>query len=283
VKELVLLSVVFAMAAAGSATAQAVVSETEREAVRGVPDKWGVALGSFGKTFDTTVRLDGETQTGTEISLENDFGMNKDLTDFELGLFYRLGDRHRIEGTYTAWNRSNSTTLDRDIQWGDTIYQANAILDSKLDTIMVNIIYKYAFFNNGKVNFGLNGGISSLWMDIELSGQANLSGSPVSGTVVESESQILPIPVIGAHFEMTLLKRLFWRAEGNFFAANIAGYNGNVSILNTSLDYYFTRIAGLGGGFASAAYRVTTSGSTGGDLLVRYSFSGVYAHLILTF
>ncbi|HVN33514.1 MAG TPA: hypothetical protein VMT45_16170 [Thermoanaerobaculaceae bacterium] len=282
-KKLILLSVVLAMAAAGSAMAQAVVSETEREAVRGVPDKWGVALGSFWQTFDTTVRLDGQTRTGTDINWEHDLGMDKNRTDFELALFYRLGDRHRIDVIYTAWNRSHSKTLDRDIQWGDTIYHAHASLDSSLDTKLFNIIYKYAFFNNGKVNFGLNGGISSLWLDFKLSGQASVSGSPVSGRVVESKSQILPIPVIGAHFEMTLLKRLFWRAEGNFFAASIAGYNGNLTILNTSLDYYFTRNVGLGGGFASNVFKVTTSGSRGGDLFVRYSFSGVYAHLDLAF
>ena len=260
-RKLILLFVVVAMAVAGTAMAQAVVSEPEREAVRGVPDKWGFALGSFWQTFDSTIRLDGHTGTGSDISLEKDLGMQKSLTDVQLGFFYRFGDRHRLDVTYNA----------------------HATLNSKISANWANIIYKYSFFNNGKTVFGLNGGVSALWTKFNLTGAGEVNGNPVPATLAEAKSTILPIPVIGAHFELTLSKRLFWRAEGNFFAANIAGYDGNVNIVNTSLEYYFTRNVGLGAGFANVSYRVTKTGDKGGDLFVRYAFSGVFAHLAVVF
>jgi len=282
-RKLILLFVVVAMAVAGTAMAQAVVSEPEREAVRGVPDKWGFALGSFWQTFDSTIRLDGHTGTGSDISLEKDLGMQKSLTDVQLGFFYRFGDRHRLDVTWTQWSRKHSKTLDRDLAWDDVTYNAHATLNSKLSANWANIIYKYSFFNNGKTVFGLNGGVSALWTKFNLSGEGEVNGNPVPATLAEAKSTILPIPVIGAHFELTLSKRLFWRAEGNFFAANIAGYDGNVNIVNTSLEYYFTRNVGLGAGFANVSYRVTKTGDKGGDLFVRYAFSGVFAHLAVVF
>ncbi len=282
-KKAILLFALVALAVAGSAMAQAVVGESEREAVRGVPDRWGLTLGSFWQTFDTRVGLDGHTSTGTEINWEHELGLSKNLTDLQVGFFYRFGDRHRLDVTFTEWARKKTRTLDRDIQWGDTVYNANGTINSKASANLANIIYKYSFFNNGKVNFGLNGGISALWSKFTLSGQGEVAGTPVSGTLVDTKTTIFPIPVIGANFEMTLMKRLFWRAEGNFFAANVAGYDGNVNILSTALDYYFTRNVGLGAGFASTTYRVTKTGSNGGDLFVRYAFSGVFAYLACAF
>jgi hypothetical protein len=149
---------------------------------------------------------------------------------------------------------------------------------------LLNLIYKYSFFNNGKVNFGLNGGISALWMDTKLSGEGTVSGGGnVAGTLAESKSFIAPIPVLGLHFEMTLTKRLFWRAEGNFFAANVAGINGNLTEYGTSVDYFFTKNFGLGGGFAGTYYGIAKKDTKAGDFRFKYGFDGVVAYAKFAF
>lgn len=278
------LLIALAVLATIPARAQSVVGVSEREARRGVPDRWGVDLGSFWQTFSTRVRLDGEQGDGTEIDLEEDLGLAKRLADFQVGAFYRFSDHSRLDLTYVSWKRNNVHTIDQEITWGDVIYDAGAEVATKASGQMLNAIYRYSFVNNGKVSFGLNGGISSLWNDISLSGEGTISGGePVSGTVTESKNTIFPIPVIGAHFEMTLARRLFWRAEGNFFAASISGYDGNVSELSTSIAYFPTRNVGIGAGLASTWYKVSTTGSEGGDIHVRYGFSGVTAYLQFLF
>ncbi len=271
-------------AAASPASAQPVVSEQQREAIRGIPDRWGVTLGSFWQTFDTRVRLDGRTVSGDEIDVEEEFDLAKDITSLQLNAFYRFSARHRIDLSYISWSRAHTTTIQREIHWGDAVYDAGASVNAKASAEMVNAVYKYSFINNGKVNFGLNGGVSSLWTATSLSGAGTVAGGgPVAGAVTRSEDVIFPIPVIGAHFEMTLAKRCFWRAEENFFQARVAGYDGNVSEFTTSVDYYFTRNVGVGGGYASTLYRVTRSGDNGGDLFVRYGFSGLFAYLACSF
>lgn len=277
-KKTVLLLVALAMLAAMPALAQSVVSAADREAIRGIPDKWGFSLGAFWETFDTSVRLNGETSDGTNIDWEKDLGLDKNLTAGQLGGFYRFGDHARIDLTYVPWKREKTRTIDREIEWGDVIYEAGAEVNSKATVQLLNIIYKYSFFNNGKVTFGLNGGVSALWSEFTLTGEGTISGGgTASGTISEKKDVIFPIPVIGVHFDMTLTKRLLWRAEGNFFAANVSGYDGNINVLSTSIVYFPTRNVGLGAGFASNMYRVTKSGDNGGDVKVRYGFSGVTA------
>ena len=223
-KRTVLLLVAIAMLAAMPALAQSVVSAADREAMRGFPDKWGFSLGAFWQTFDTKVRLNGETSTGTDIDFEKDLGLNKNLTACQFSGFYRFGDHARIDLTYVPWSREKTRTIDREIQWGDVTYEAGAEIHSKAKVEMLNIIYRYSFINNGKVTFGVNGGVSSLWTNFELSGEGTISGGgTASGTIAKKSDVIFPIPVIGVHFDMSLTKRLLWRAEGNFFAANVVG------------------------------------------------------------
>jgi hypothetical protein len=134
------------------------------------------------------------------------------------------------------------------------------------------------------VTFGINGGVSAIWSNLELSGEGTISGGgTTSGTIAKKSDVILPIPVIGVHFDMLLTKRLLWRAEGNFFAANVSGYDGNINVLGTSIEYFLTKNIALGAGFASDYYNIKKTGDNGGDLRVKYGFSGVTAHARLQF
>jgi len=278
-KRTVLILMALAMLAAMPALAQSVVSAADREAMRGFPDKWGFSVGSFWEQFDTKVRLNGETSNGTEINFEKDLGLDKNLTAFSFTGFWRFGDHGRIDLNYVPWSREQTKTINQEIKWGDVTYEAGATLNAKAKIQLLNIIYRYSFINNGKVTFGLNGGVSAIWSNLELSGEGTISGvGTVSGTIAKKSDVIVPIPVVGVHFDMLLTKRLLWRAQGNFFAANVAGYRGNINVLGTSLEYFLTRNVGLGAGFLSDYYNVTKSGDKGGDLRVKYGFSGVTAY-----
>jgi hypothetical protein len=269
---------------APSARAESVVSAADREMIRGIPDRWGLTLGSFWQTFETSVRLDGETATGTDINLERDLGLDRNATSLGLSGFYRFADRHRLDLAYVPWTREHTTTIDRQIEWGDVVYDAGATITSKAKSQMLNAIYKYSFFNNGRVVFGLNVGISSVWKYYSLSGEGTISGGTgVSGTIAERRDVVFPIPVIGLHLETTLIKKLFWRLEDNFFAANVSGYRSNVNEFSTSFVYFPVKHFGLGAGFSSTMSSLESNGPNGGNYRIREGFSGVTASLQFPF
>ena len=176
--------------------AQSAVNAADREAIRGIPDRWGLTLGGFWQTFETNVRLDGETGRGTDLNLERDLGMDRNVTSLGLAGFYRFSDRNRLDLAYVPWSRGHSSTIDRQIHWGDVTYDAGATITAKAKSQMLNAIYRYSFFNNGRVIFGLNAGISALWNDFSLTGEGTISGGTgVSGTITERKKVIVPIPV----------------------------------------------------------------------------------------
>lgn len=270
--------------AAAPARAQAVVGAAEREAIRGIPDRWGLTLGDFWQTFDTNVRLDGESGRGTDVNLERDLGLDKNATSFGLTGFYRFTDRHRLDFGYIPWNREHTATIKQQIIWGDVIYDAGATITAEAKSHMLNVTYKYSFFNNGRVDFGIDVGLSSIWKRYSLSGEGTISGgTDVSATITERQNVVVPIPVIGLHLETTLIKKLFWRMEDNFFAANISGYRGNVNEFTTSIVYFPAKHFGLSGGFCSTKSTLSSSGSSGGDYRLRAGFSGVTASLQFPF
>ena len=283
-KHAILLLLALLIPAAAPVRAQAVVSAEDREAIRGIPDRWGLTVGGFWQTFDTTARLDGETGQGTEIDFEKDLGTDSKATSFGLAGFYRFSGHHRLDFAYVPWSREHSKSIDRQIDWGDVVYDVGATITTKVKTQMLNAIYRYSFVNNGRVIFGLNAGISALWNDFSLTGEGTISGGPgVSGTITEGKNKVFPIPVIGLHLEATLTKTLFWRMEDNFFAASASGERGNVNEFAESFDYFPTKHFGFGVGFSSTVYTVEASGSRGGNFRIRDSFRGVTATLQFPF
>jgi hypothetical protein len=148
---------------------------------------------------------------------------------------------------------------------------------------MYNLIYQYSFFNNGKVNFGLDGGLSTFILDTKLTRQVGVVEGGTGVTQTEVHAKVLPVPVVGVHFDMTLVKRLFWRANAYIFDASVSGYDIKLWEAWTSVDYFVTRHVGLGAGFAATTADINKTGSRGGDWYIRYSYSGLIAYGLFVF
>jgi hypothetical protein len=283
-KTSVRLLIVLAALAAVSARAQSVVSDADRVAMRGVPDTWGFSLGTFAQAFDSRIRLDGKNgEAGTTIDLEQDLGLPSQQDDFNLKAFYRFTDRSQLRFDFLTWNRSSTRVLEREIRWDDEVYEAGAQVDAQGDGQMYNLIYQYAFFNNGKVNFGLDGGLSTFILDTKVTRHVSVVEGGTGTTQTELHTKILPVPVLGLHLEMTLVRRLFWRANAYIFDASVAGYDVKLWEAWTSVDYFVTRNVGLGAGFAATNADINTTGSHGGNWYIGYSYSGLVAYALFTF
>jgi len=278
------LPVVLAFLVAVPALAQSVVGQSEREALRGVPDTWGFTLGTFAQAFDSRIRLDGKYgEAGTTIDLEQDLGLPSQQDDFNLKAFYRFSGRSQLTFDFLAWNRSSTKVLEREIHWDDQVYEVGSQVDAQGGGQMYNLIYQYSFFNNGKVNFGLDGGLSTFILDTKLTRNVSVEGGGAGATQTELHTKILPVPVVGVHFDMTLAKRLFWRANAYIFDASIAGYDVNLWEASTSVDYFVTRNVGLGAGFAATTADIYKTGSHGGNWYIRYGYNGLIAYAMFVF
>ena len=80
-------------------------------------DNVNINLGGFLTSRDTDVRIDSKTLgKGTEISAENDLGLDDEKNTFRADAYVRLGQRHRLGVSFYDMSRSNTRVINRTIQ-----------------------------------------------------------------------------------------------------------------------------------------------------------------------
>ena len=101
--------------------------------VKGMDERFRLDLGGFFQQFDTTLRLDSTALgTGTEVNLEDDLGQDSHKTSFRANGYWRFGRHGRFDFGVLTWSRSATHTIARDIEFGDHVYHAGAMVDSKM-------------------------------------------------------------------------------------------------------------------------------------------------------
>jgi hypothetical protein len=205
-----------------------------------------ISLGGFFMSFDTDVRLDGETTgNGTEINWEDEFEFD-DENRFRLDAFWRFAEKHKVRLMYFENNRSNSTTLTRDIDFGDTTFPVNLDVDSRLDTRIIELAYEYAFLQREDLEVSGSVGIHNIRVEAGLRGEIVGPGGGAAVDTVEVAEGDGPLPVLGV--------RVLWQIGGDFyldglaqfFFAEIDNYDGNLQDYKLGVTWFPFRNVGFG-------------------------------------
>ena len=81
-------------------------------------------LGFFRPAIDTSIRADSETLgKGDGVDFEEDLGFKKDQDANRLSGYWRIAPRHRLQFGHFDYDRDAISTIDREIQFGDTIFR----------------------------------------------------------------------------------------------------------------------------------------------------------------
>jgi hypothetical protein len=263
------------------------VCQTEADfiAVKGMDEKFRLDLGGFFQQFTTTIRLDSSTLgRGTEINLEDDLGVKANQTNFRADGYWRIGRHSRLDFGYTGWNRSNSRSLDRDIQVGDTVYHAGANVDTTLRCSLAELYYGYSFWNTPKFEAGLQLGVSAVITSVRLEGSGTVSGGGGSGTrsfSSEGRSTTAPIPAIGVQLRYTIVPGLLVSGKVRGMTVTIDNTKASVLEARGSLDYYPWKNVGFGAAYDYMDIQVTKQAEP--VLEVEYRYSGPMVYLSLVF
>ena len=255
------------------------------EAVKGMDESFRLDLGGFFQSFNTTVqRYKSDGTPGTEFNLD-EIGGDQDKTTFRLAGMWRFGRHGNLQFGYEGWRESNSHTLTRDIQWGDTVYHVGAEVEHKLNQNIAFLAYGYSFVNDGELEFGMSLGLAAYFNKLSLSASASAGGGgggTTAASTAEEKNFVAPIPVIGGYFNFTLLPRfLFWAKASGLPKITISGYSASMVDAQGGLAYYFTRNVGLGAGYEYA--KLTYEHPVENGIRLVQSFSGFLGYLSLAF
>ena len=220
-----------------------------------VLDRWTFRIGGFLTGLDTKIRLDSPTGgEGTTVSLEDDLGFSssESVPRFQLGVI--LGQRHEIKGGYYKTDRDSSTTLQRDIEWGDETFPINIGISAFYNTEFVNLAYTYWFYSSESTSLGITGGL----VYASLGSGVGISAIGQGIEVEEDISTGVPVPQLGFSVNQYLGKRFVFTGQLGYINFNLDDFDGSVASARVGVEHRTWRNFGFGLGYGYTGYDIDT-------------------------
>lgn len=247
----------------------------------GVADRVNLRGGPFFATHGTLARVDSEQLgVGTLVDLEHDLGLETTTQDARVDGYIRLGRRHQIRAGYISLSRGASIQLDRQIQWGDEIFNVNVGVDSQLDLVLVPVAYRFSVVKSDRVDFGVSAGAFALFADASVA-------APSAG-IDEAESANFPLPVFGADVDIAVAPKVFIVGGIEYFALSIEQVDGSWSEFRGGIEFFPYRNFGVGVVYRHVNFEIDATGtldgaSSGTEIFFDYEVKGPQAYITVAF
>ena len=230
-------------------------------------DSFWAELSYFYPTINSTARVDvrGTARPGTTVSLEDELDLDdrKGTPYGTLGM--RLGERWRLEFEYYQLNRASSTSIGRQIEWGNATFPVGATLDSRLDTTIYRFTGGYSFHRTPGSEAGVGFGLHVTDLAAALSRQG--------GVQREARDTLVPLPTVGLYGTYKLSQQFQVRGRLDYLSLDYGDYGGSLVNSLVALDWRFSRNWGAGFGYRYVDYKLeATSSKLVGE--INYTFKG---------
>jgi hypothetical protein len=207
-----------------------------------VEDRFRVEVNLFGASAATQMRVDeSPTLPGTEISAEDDLG----LEDFELlpqvELTLLPGERHLVRLSAFAMHRSANKFIEREISFDNEDYVIGERVDSLLNLTMFGLTYGYRFVVHRRGELSATFGLQIA--DVEANAVVR------SRVVRESESGVAPLPLLGFEGRFDFTPRWAVEARAQYLTVNEDQVNGTILDGRLALTWRLNPYLALGLGY----------------------------------
>jgi hypothetical protein len=220
-----------------------------------LPQAFRLDAGGFRIASETRLTYDLAGQ-GQTIDFEGETGLPSNVTTLWLDGTWRLGRRHQLVLNYTRSNRSGSGTLQREIHWGDQVFQVGATVEAEVGSDVLTGYYRFAIFKNDRFEVGPTIGLGYLWLSASLRATAD-SGNPVGpGRTAEIGSVTGDV---GGYFEGWLGKRLVLRGDLLYIVVKPEDSEASVTDGRLGLYFYPWTHVGFGAQYKYYKYRYDRS------------------------
>jgi len=197
--------------------------------------------GYFFASTDTTIRMDG-AGFGTEIDVDDVFGLGENIDSFDVGVRWRFFDRHSISVGYFDLTRENSTALSVSFTWDDILYTASDVLSTEFIWNTVTAFYSWSFLQTNKYEVGLNIGAHVTTLKFQID-------SALLGAGAGLNSVTAPLPVLGLTGAYAFTPKLVLRADAGWFGIKVDEVSGSQWVANLDLEYNMWKHVGFGVGY----------------------------------
>ena len=209
-----------------------------------VEDRLRVEVNLLGASPSTTMRVDeSPTQPGTEISAEDDLG----LDDFQLlpQVEFTLlpGEHHLVRLSAFAIHRSADKRIEIPISFDNEDYRVGERVDSLLNLTMFGLTYGYRFLVHQRGEISATFGIQIA--DVEANAVVR------SRVVRESESGVAPLPLMGVEGRFDFSPRWAVEARVQYLTVNESNVDGSILDARLGVTWRLNPYLALGLGYRS--------------------------------
>lgn len=181
--------------------------------------KFIINAGLYFPSKSLRVTANGSSVINNEIDFGKTFKFDNSETTFAGNFTWRFSKSQRWSGSFEYFRISNNeeVSLDREIEWEDTVYPVGAKVEAGIGFNLYRIFFGYAISQGPKHEFG--GGLGFHAMDISsfIEGKAYAGDDDVEFDLDrKSVSAVAPVPNIGLwyfwapHHQWALTARIDW-------------------------------------------------------------------------
>ncbi len=233
-------------------------------------DKFSIGLGVFFTDRETDTSFNSSSGSpGSDVDLEQELGLSKSDSVFRIDGYYRFAPKHQINFSAFDLSRSASRQIQTQINWKNTVFPIDTVLNSDFDLAIYKIDYTWRFLQRDNGYLGLTGGLYVADFAINVF-------DPLTSRLELSEATA-PLPVIGLRGKYDFSGKWSFRADGEFFFFEYGDWDGSLYDIYAGLEYGLFKHMGIGIGVNSVKMNLgVTKPDLTGDLDWEYSGALVF-------
>jgi hypothetical protein len=204
-------------------------------------DGISLSVGMFVPNYNTKIRKSNDATDGSQISLEDDLGLDDDDEIPLVTFSARPWSKHKFFFSYMGMDRDASEVLSEDITFDGVTFSAGTDVDTDFDIDMYRAGYTWSFWQSAVWELGFS--VGAYWVDMDMK-LAALDGA-VTADYNESER----FPMIG--FSGSWLLNEDWLIRGTAEAFSIDRNDTEGDFYNVRLEgeYAFSENLSIGVGY----------------------------------
>lgn len=242
-------------------------------------DPFDFSVGGFLIDLNTSAAIGGGSGLGSVIRLEELLGLDESQSLLRLNFCWDFARKHSIGLTWFSISRGAEGAFDETVDFIDLRFVGS--YESTFDVDFWGLNYRYSLINNNRIDAGFSVGINTFDLSAAIEGEAVLIAEIPTNPVVWYQGAraeiIAPVPGIGVFIDYAFTKKLIISSGFQLIDLTISGYDGRFIDTQVTLEWFFTRHFGIGGGLAATDIQVAYTGDD--PYRIEYSYSGVLFHV----
>src|SRR5215510_5424770 len=251
-----------------------------------VPENVRFRIGGIFASFSTEIQASRPGAPGSDINFTSEGLTDDHKNTFRGEGYWNFAGRSYIDFGYVDFRLEGSKQITKDFTFNGDVYKAGAQVDGETKSQYIYGAYRYGFVKNPAVHFGLSLGVSYAKLSAKLSASAGVQrpdGTVIQGGASTERSISVPVPLLGADFEVALARGLTLMARARGIGVTIDPYHGSWIEFAGGLNWYFAHNFGIGGAYEYQKIKLDKDKDTTDAFHFEQRYDGPRVYFLLTF